>query len=164
MWDITLSKVSVGMTALVLVTAGCGDVLTGDVDLPTYPPVGTPPPPPAGAAALPAGFPREVPVLSGRYRVDSGPVGDSWALTVTDAGSGSLERAQRLLRDGGYEVEPVLGRDLYLGTRYVVTVALAEDGHGLDYTVVNTRAIPGLPPLPNLDVPTLISDPATAAR
>lgn len=151
------------MTALVLVTAGCGDVLTGHVDLPSYAPVVTPPPPPPGAVALPAGFPPEVPVLQGRYRPGVRPVNDSWALTVTDAGPGSLERAQRLLRDAGYEVEPVLGRDLYLGPRYIVTVALSEDGRGLDYTVLDTKVIPGLPQLPRLHVPTLFSGPATAA-
>ncbi|MBJ7341499.1 hypothetical protein [Mycolicibacterium sp.] len=153
----TVPRVCAALALSALVATACGNALTGDVELPSYGPVSSPPQPAPGTAALPAAFPRDVPVPPGRYRVGPGPVDKSLSLTVTDAAPGALERAVRLLRDGGYQVEPVMGRDMYLGPRYVVTVSAdSEHADRLDYTVMDTRAIPGLPQMPRLDIPTLI--------
>jgi hypothetical protein len=155
--SITVPRMGVALAASALVAGGCGNALTGDVDLPSYGPVSTPAAAPPGAATMPAAFPKEVPVPLGRYRVGPGPVDESWSLTITDAAPGALDDAVRLLRDNGYRVESMLGQDVYLGTRYVVTVAAdPEHADRLVYTVMDSRDIPGVPALPSFEVPTLI--------
>lgn len=143
---------------------GCSDVLTGGkVDLPSYGPVTSPPAPPPGSATLPAGFPTGIPVARGLYRLEPGPVRDSLSLIVTDVPPGALKNAKCLLTSNGYQAEPVLGQQMYLGTRYVVALSgqVAATGYQLTYTVVDTRSIKGLPELPELTVPTLIPVPRT---
>lgn len=160
-WAVTAVVAVVSTIAV----AGCSDVLTGGkVDLPSYGPVTPPPAPPPGSATLPAGFPTDIPVVRGRYRLEPGPVRDSLSLVVTEVPPGALENARCLLTSHGYRAEPVLGQQMYLGPRYIVAVSgqvAADRGYRLTYTVLETKSIKGLPELPQLTVPTLIPVPRT---
>ena len=153
--------------AIAAFLSGCSDMLTGgQVDLPTYGPVTPPPPSPAGSAELPASFPRDIPVPRGLYRVQPGPLPASLSLAVTDLDATALDQARRMLLDAGYQVEPVLGQDMFLGTRYIVTVtdvSSSERGRQLDYTVFDRNSISGMPSIPQLTIPTLLPTPAAAA-
>lgn len=154
--------VNVVVAALAVALVGCSDFLTGKVDLPTYAPVTSPPAPPSPSAVLPSGFPREVPVPRGLYRMGPGPVDKSVSLVVMGIATNSLGDAERLLLDAGYQRERVLGQEAYVGTRYVVLLAGdpgTGGGYRINYTVLDTSAVPGLPTMPSLTIPTLIPVP-----
>lgn len=129
------------------------DLVGGAVERTTYPPITPVPSPPPGAAVLPADFPRDVPVVKGRYRQDS--QADSKILAVSGLDPSAVSAAGKLLTDAGFEHQTVMGQDAYLNSKYAVLV-VGDDLGGtftLRYTVMPMN---GMPSLPSMTFPPLI--------
>ncbi|GAB17167.1 hypothetical protein GOEFS_020_00310 [Gordonia effusa NBRC 100432] len=135
---------------------GCSvDALTGGaVSTSSYPPVAALPAPTPGSSTLPAGFPTDIPVVAGSYRLSH--TDGATRLEVAEVTPSDLTKARQALDDAGYRHESVLGQDMYFNAAHTVTVSGTDIGYGytLIYRVSPLPSIPGMPSLPNTTLPT----------
>ncbi|MGV0625534.1 hypothetical protein [Mycolicibacter minnesotensis] len=144
-------------------TAGCSsDELIGGgrIERTSYPPVTAQAPSKVPTSPdLPAAFPRDIPVVKGCYSVGEDRFGNGPTLEVRDFGQATMQSAGDLLIAAGYDRQQVLGMDVYIGTKYAVILG-AGDLAGepvLSYRVSSFADLPGMPKIPELKIPDLLS-------
>lgn len=146
-----------------VVLTGCQSALTGgEIVTSSYPPVPSPTSPDQGSRQVPAGFPRDVPVVDGRYRaIESDAVQPpAQVIEVSELGSQALPEAAKMLVAAGYEEEDFLGQKAFFGPRHLVTVTESHNGFApvLLYLVTPTSALSGIPAIPQIDLDSLFGD------
>ncbi|WP_155821173.1 hypothetical protein [Gordonia hirsuta] len=118
--------------------------------------------PDAGSRQLPPEFPREVPVVDGRYRtIESDAVRPpAQVIEVSELGSAPLSEAVHRLVAAGYEEQDFLGQKTFFGPRHLVTVSESDNGFApvLLYLVTPTSALSGFPAIPEIDLDSLFGD------
>ncbi len=162
----------------VVLTAGCGDRADEPAGAPT-PSSTTLDPDAASPDALPAGFPTDVPVLTGEISGQAmevpGSRGKIWTLTVAGVGEQAADTAARLLTDAGFRHDEVasewnsdpacdyqsqFSKDRADGGAYIAVLCPSHDHTTLTYTVNiypkedwQISEPPELPQAPNLPQP-----------
>ncbi|MFW0792161.1 hypothetical protein [Gordonia sp. CPCC 205333] len=147
--------VVVVLSALGITSCSVDSLTGGAANTTSYPPVTTPQPPPLGSWKIPAGFPAEVPIIDGRYRLTH--QSDSIVLSVTAVQKAEVNRARTLLEKAGYSRESVLGQSTFVGPKYLITVTDDDIGYGMTivYRLSPISNLPGIPQLPQMSLPPL---------
>lgn len=134
------------------------DFVGGAIAHTSYPPVTPIPPTPLGSPELPGDFPRDIPVVKGRYRQDQPQHDGRHTLAVGGLDPSALALASRQLLAAGFEHQTIAGQDAYLNGTYVVILVGDQFGgtFTLRYTVIRVDRMPGMPAMPSFTIPPLI--------
>lgn len=126
----------------------------------SYPPVSAPKSAEVGHVEVPSWWPSDIPVPPGRYRELQSSYLDkrTRAMEVSDVGDDSFEQAGRLLVEADFVKQKFLGQNVFMNSRHMVTVAVADNGYGeiLIYTVSDAMNLPGMDGLGDLDISSLL--------